>query len=479
MSPEHEDHPIRAFGGPLLPRGLDLTGTPLLNKGTAFTERERDALGLRGLLPPRIFSLEEQVNRIMLNLRRLDDPLQKYVFLTNLQNRNEILFYRVLHDYAEEMIPIIYTPTVGQACLEYGALFRQPRGLFITIRDQRPGGRGPAPLALPRRAHDRRDGRRAHPGPRRPWGSGHGYPGREALALYGLRGAASLLLPSHHPRRRDGQRVPPRGPALHRPQPEAAARRRVRRLHRGVRDRRFRQPIPGLSCNGRTSETRTPSVCSSSTVKRITSFNDDIQGTAAVAVAGIIAALRTTGGQLREQRILFLGAGEAGTGIADLFVEAIGQEGVAAEVARRQCVFVDSQGLVVRDRPGRLAHHKVPYAHDLPFVATLAEAVENVKPTVLVGVSGTPRTFTRDIVQRMAALNERPVVFALSNPTSRAECTAEEAYGWSEGRAIFASGSPFAPVTLSGRTHRAWARATTSTFSPVSALVPSSRRPQK
>jgi malate dehydrogenase (oxaloacetate-decarboxylating)(NADP+) len=186
---------------------------------------------------------------------------------------------------------------------------------------------------------------------------------------------------------------------------------------------------------------------------RLPSFNDDIQGTAAVALAGVMAAMRVTGGTLAQQRLLFLGAGEAGTGIADLYVAAAMSDGVSEAEARRRCWFVDSRGLVVQARDGELAHHKRPYAHDHPFVATLAEAVAALKPTALIGVSGMPQTFTQPIVEQMASLNQRPVVFALSNPTSKAECTAEQAYAWSDGRAIFASGSPFPEVEFKGRRH--------------------------
>jgi len=184
---------------------------------------------------------------------------------------------------------------------------------------------------------------------------------------------------------------------------------------------------------------------------QICSFNDDIQGTASVALAGIIAGTRLTGGHLRDQKLLFLGAGEAGTGIADLVVAALEEAGLDPADARSRCWFVDSQGLVVRGRPGRLAEHKEPYAHEHAPLATLAEAVEAIRPTALIGVSGQARSFNREIVSRMAALNQRPIIFALSNPTSKAECTAEEAYQWTDGRAVFASGSPFPPVSIGGQ----------------------------
>ncbi|HWL17380.1 MAG TPA: oxaloacetate-decarboxylating malate dehydrogenase, partial [Opitutus sp.] len=185
---------------------------------------------------------------------------------------------------------------------------------------------------------------------------------------------------------------------------------------------------------------------------RICSFNDDIQGTAAVALAGLIASLRLTGSSLKEQRLLFLGAGEAGTGIADLFVAAARAEGLSEKEARERCWFVDSQGLVVQSRLPKLAEHKVAYAHAYAPLAHLADAIDALRPTALIGVSGQRGAFTPEIIQAMSRLNARPVIFALSNPTAMAECTAEDAYRHSAGRAIFASGSPFPPVTFEGKT---------------------------
>ena len=184
---------------------------------------------------------------------------------------------------------------------------------------------------------------------------------------------------------------------------------------------------------------------------RIPTFNDDIQGTAAVALAGILSALRVTGGKLSEQTLLFQGAGEAATGIADLAVEAMVAQGMDAAQARRRCWLFDSKGLVVTQRAD-LAAHKQPYAHDHAPVGTLLDAVKALRPTAIIGVAAVGGAFTEDVVRTMAAQNERPIVFALSNPTSKAECTATQAYRWSDGRALFACGSPFDPVTLDGRT---------------------------
>jgi len=183
---------------------------------------------------------------------------------------------------------------------------------------------------------------------------------------------------------------------------------------------------------------------------RVCTFNDDIQGTAAVALAGIYSALRVTGGSLGDQRLLFFGAGEAGTGIGELVVDALTLEGMPEAEARRRCWFIDSQGLVVGGR-GNLASHKTPFAHDHPFIADPVQIVKELRPTALIGVSGVPGTFSREIVEAIGSRVDRPIIFALSNPTSKAECTAEEAYRWTHGRAVFASGSPFDPVTLDGR----------------------------
>jgi malate dehydrogenase (oxaloacetate-decarboxylating)(NADP+) len=183
---------------------------------------------------------------------------------------------------------------------------------------------------------------------------------------------------------------------------------------------------------------------------RIPTFNDDIQGTAAVTVAGILSALRATGGKLADQVLLFQGAGEAATGIADLWVAALVADGLPAGEARKRCWLFDSRGLVVKARPD-LAHHKLPYAHDHYPVSTLLDAVKAVKPTAIIGVAAVGGAFTQEVVGAMAALNARPIVFALSNPTSKSECTAEQAYTWSNGRALFACGSPFDPVAFNGK----------------------------
>lgn len=423
----------------------------MLNKGTAFSEEERDALGLRGLLPPRVFTLEEQVVRAYTNFRRQPEPLDKYVFLTLLQNRNETLFFKLLETYPEEMIPIIYTPTVGQACLDYGIIFRRPRGMFITINER---GRIAEILRHWPQTDVRMivvtDGERIL-GLGDLGVLGMGIPVGK-LALYtscaGLHPGYCLPITLD---------VGTNNLSLHdSPTYLGLSQTRIRGEEYNAFIEEFvtavQQVFPRALLQwedfGNTNAFR----LLNDYQKRICSFNDDIQGTAAVTLAGLIAALRETGKPLTEQKLLFLGAGEAGTGIADLFSAAAIVAGLTESEARHCCWFVDSQGLVVQERMATLAHHKLPYAHDHVPVETLAEAVEILRPTVLIGVSGTPAMFTEAIITRMADYNERPVIFALSNPTSQAECTAEAAYQASGGRAIFASGSPFPPVEFEGRT---------------------------
>ncbi len=446
------DRGLSAVGEPPQPRGAQLLNDPLLNKGTTFTELERDALGLRGLLPPRVFTIEEEVQRALGSLRRKPDAIEKYIFLTALQNRNETLFYRLVVDHLEEMVPLIYTPTVGQACLDYGSIFRRPRGLFISIRD-----RGHVAEILRHWPHEGArlivvtDGERIL-GLGDLGALGMGIPVGK-LSLYTACAGVHpyYTLPITLDVGTDNEK-------LHAdPFYIGLRQKRVRGADYDTFIAEFVDAVRAVFPKallqwedfGNTNAFRLLHDYRS----RLPSFNDDIQGTAAVALAGIIAGLRLTGGKLAEQKLLFLGAGEAGTGIADLFVAAAREEGLSEAEAQERCWFVDSKGLVVQDRGDTLAEHKLPFAHRHAVVPTLAEAVKALRPTALIGVSGTAGGFTQEVVADMAAFNPRPIVFALSNPTSKAECTAEQAYSWSGGRAIFASGSPFAPVEFNGVRH--------------------------
>jgi malate dehydrogenase (oxaloacetate-decarboxylating)(NADP+) len=433
-----------------LPHGAALLHDPLLNKGTAFTAAEREALGLRGLLPPHVHSLEEQVARVMDNYRNKQTDLERYIHLVSLQDRNETLFYRVVVDHVEEMMPIIYTPTVGQACQHWGHLFRRPRGIYVSWED-----RGRIAGLLRNWPHPEvrvivvTDGERIL-GLGDQGVGGMGIPvGKLSLytACAGIDPAWCLPVMLDVGTENQGYLQDPLYMGLRQ--------RRVRGSEfdafvaefigavREVFPRALVQFEDFANLNAfRLLERWRDEICA---------FNDDIQGTAAVTLAGLYTAARLTGKPFREQTILFLGAGEAGVGIGDLIAAAMVDEGATLAEARRRCWFVDSKGLVVKGREG-LAEHKLRFAHDAAPAPDLLSAVRTLRPTALIGVSTVPRAFARPVVEEMSRLNERPVVFALSNPTSRSECTAEEAYGWSRGKAIFASGSPFPPCHLEGRT---------------------------
>jgi malate dehydrogenase (oxaloacetate-decarboxylating)(NADP+) len=431
--------------------GVEWLHNPVFNKGTAFTEAERDALGLRGLLPPHVQTMDEQVQRVMSNFRSKSSDLERYIQIAGLQDRNETLFYRVVMENLEELMPIIYTPTVGKACQEYGHIFRRSRGLYISSNDA-----GLVEKVL--RNWPTRDvkvivvtdGERIL-GLGDLGASGMGIPvGKLSLytACAGIH--PTQCLPITIDVGTDNQTL------LADP------------LYIGLRQKRIRgeaydalieefmvaaeKLFPGVLIQFEDFGNQNAFRLLERYRDRACTFNDDIQGTGSVALAGILSAIRLTGQSLADQRVLFLGAGEAGIGIAENIVACLVEEGIPLAAARQRCWFVDSKGLIVKSR-GQLSEHKLHYAHDHTPCADLLSAVKSIKPTMLVGVSGQPKTFTKEIVAAMSEFNRRPVIFALSNPTSKAECTAEEAYAWTDGRAIFASGSPFASVTINGQTH--------------------------
>lgn len=431
------------------PRGVELLHDPLLNKGSAFTAEERDALGLRGLLPSRPATMDEQIERVMANFSAKPNDLEKYIYLTSLHDRNETLFYRVVVNHIDELMPIIYTPTVGRACQVYGQIFRRARGMFVTAED-----RGRVRDVLANWPHDNvraivvTDGERIL-GLGDLGANGMGIPvGKLSLytACAGIHPAVTLPVTLD---------VGTETESL-----------RASSLYLGLRRRRLRgapydalveefvaaanDRWPGVLIQFEDFGNQNAFRLLSMYRDRACVFNDDIQGTAAVTLAGVMSALRVTNGGLSAQKFLFLGAGEAGVGIADLIVAAMRKAGLPEAEARRACWLVDSRGLVVKSRTD-LAEHKRPYAHDAPGAVSLLEAVNAIQPTALIGVSGQPGTFTREVLEAMARLNPRPIVFALSNPTANSECTAEEAYRHTGGRALFASGSPFAPLTLDGK----------------------------
>ena len=431
-------------------RGVKILHDPIRNKGTAFTEAERDELKLRGLLPPRVHSMAEQELRVLGNIRNKPTDLERYLYLIALQDRNENLFYRVVMNNLEEMMPIIYTPTVGKACQEFQHIYRKPRGFYVSLNDK-----GRIKEILQNWPHKNAriivvtDGERIL-GLGDQGAQGMGIPiGKLSLytACAGI--PPTECLPVMLDVGTNNEQL------LNDPLYNGIERHRARGKEYDELFDEFiqaaKEVFPGILIQiedfGNTNAFRLLSEYRNNTCL----FDDDIQGTGAVAVAGIIASMRITGQKLSDQRLLFLGAGEAGIGIADVFVAALKEEGLTEEEARKHCWFVDSRGLVCSERDN-LAAHKLPYAHEHEYIDNLLDAVHALRPTVLLGLSGQPQTFTQDVIEAMAEYNERPVIFALSNPTSMAECTAEQAYTWSEGRAIFASGSPFDPVDYNNQT---------------------------
>ena len=430
-------------------RGLDVLRDPILNKGTGFTKEEREALGLRGFLPPHVHTQAEQAARFLTSFRKLTDPLDKFVALNALHDRNESLFFRVLCDHIDEMQPLVYTPTVGLACQKFGQIFQRPRGMFIGIND-----RGHIAQILRNWPYQAgiivvTDGERIL-GLGDLGANGMGIPvGKLSLytACAGIHPRLCLPVTLDVGCNNDALRDDPFYVGL-----------RQRRVTGAAYDEFVEEFItaaqevfPGVVIQFEDFANHNAFRLLEKYRDRVCTFNDDIQGTAAVALAGLFSALRVTGGKITDQKVLFLGAGEAATGIADLVVAAMVAQGVTREQALRTCWLVDSQGMVVKSRKN-LAHHKLTYAHDHPPVGDFLTAIRTLKPTAIIGVAAVGGTFNREVLEEMARLNERPIVFALSNPTSQAECTAEEAYRGTGGRALFACGSPFDPVRLGGQT---------------------------
>jgi len=434
---------------PLERRGLDVLRDPILNRGTAFTLEEREAYGLTGLLPPHVHTQADQAERFLLSFRKMSEPLDKFVALNALHDRNEDLFFQILCDHIDEMQPIVYTPIVGLACQKFGQIFQRPRGMFISIRDK-----GNIAKVLRNWPYDPgiivvTDGERilglgdlgAH---------GMGIPvGKLSLytACAGIHPRLCLPVTLDVGCNNEDVRNDPFYVGLRQPRVTGSAYDEfIDEFMTAVQE-----VFPGCVVQFEDFANHNAFRLLEKYRNRVPSFNDDIQGTAAVALAGIFSALRITGQPLTEQRVLFLGAGEAATGIADLIASAMVAQGMSLEAARRTCWLVDSKGLVVKTRRD-LAHHKLNYAHEHAPIGDFLSAIKDIKPTAIIGVAAVGGTFTREIIEEMAKLNERPIIFALSNPTSQAECTAEQAYRFSKGRALFACGSPFDPVTLNGQT---------------------------
>ena len=431
------------------PHGMALLRDPLLNKGTGFTDQERDALGLRGLLPAHVLSIQAQAERVLTNLRQQPNDLQKYVALNALHDRNEALFFRIVTDNIDEIQPLIYTPTVGLACQRFGHIFQRPRGLFVSANDR---GRIAAVLRnwpYPAKLIVVTDGERIL-GLGDLGANGMGIPVGK-LSLYSACAGIhpKLCLPVMLDVGTNNESL------LNDPYYVGLRQKRITGQPYDELVDEFitaaRQVFPGVLIQFEDFANHSAFHLLHRYRDKIPTFNDDIQGTAAVALAGLFSALRVTGGKLKEQKLLFLGAGEAATGIADLVVSAMVADGASEADARGQIWLVDSRGLVVKDRAG-LNAQKLRYAHAHAPVGDFLSAIKDLKPTAIIGVAAVGGTFTPEVLRTMAEINKQPIVFALSNPTSQAECSAEEAYRRTGGRALFACGSPYDPVTIDGKT---------------------------
>ncbi|MDQ0390887.1 NAD-dependent malic enzyme [Labrys monachus] len=430
--------------------GYALLRNPRLNKGSAFSEEERRTYGLEGLLPPVPTTLSLQVARIHAELGNLDSDLQKYLLLSDLQARNETLFYAVLMSDPATFMPLVYTPTVGEACQKFDHIFRAARGIYlpITARGRLKGLLGNWPMK------DIRfivvtDGERIL-GLGDLGVGGMGIPiGKLSLYTACAGVPPEYCLPVTLDVGTNNESL------LEDP------------LYLGLRQNRVRgadymafidefvqaaQVLYPKCCIQWEDFANISAVPILETYRdQVCTYNDDIQGTAAVALAGMYGALRISGQKLTDQRFLFLGGGSAATGIAELISQAMALEGLDIAAARARNALFDVNGLMVKSRTD-LAGFQKPFAVNHAPISTFVEAVRALRPTGIIGVSTVPKLFNQQVIEAMAEINERPIIFPYSNPTSRSECTAEEAYRWSQGRAIFASGSPFGPVEIAGQT---------------------------
>jgi malate dehydrogenase (oxaloacetate-decarboxylating)(NADP+) len=423
---------------------------PRLNKSTAFTEPEREALGLVGLVPEGIDTEDTQIQRVLFQLGRKPTDLEKYIFLSQLQDADETLFYRLLMSDPAHFLPLVYTPTVGEACLQFGHIIRRPKGLYVSIK--RKGHVRDILRNWPER--DVRfmvvtSGQRIL-GLGDLGANGMGIPiGKLALytACAGVPPQFTLPVLMDCGTNNEGLLRDPLYLGLRQARPE------IPQLDEFVEE--FIAAVQAEFPNCCVQFEDWAGVDAIRLLARyrdrICCFNDDMQGTAAVALAGILGALRITGGRLSEQTFLFLGAGSAAIGIANLLTESLVLEGVPPEKARARTWLFDINGLLESTRSD-LADFQKPYAHPHPPVKDFADAIESIKPTAIIGVSTVAKAFNQRVIEAMARINQRPIIFPYSNPTSHSECTAEEAYRWSEGRAVFASGSPFPPVRWRDRT---------------------------
>jgi malate dehydrogenase (oxaloacetate-decarboxylating) len=443
-------------------KGRDLQLNPFTNKGTAFSARERDELGLNGLLPPSACTIQQQMQRTYESFQQKTTNLEKFIYLTALQDRNEVLFYRLVLEHIDEMMPIVYTPVVGEACQRFSHIYRRGRGIYIAHeqRDRIEELLRSAGIARPSIIVVT-DGERIL-GLGDQGAGGMGIPIGK-LCLYTLCAGVSpySTLPITLDVGTDNQE------RLADPLYLGMRHKRVRgEAYQEFIDRfvaAVRKVFPDVVLQWEDFLKENALFQLARFRDKLCTFNDDIQGTAGVVLAGLLSALRITGIRLRDQRVLFAGAGASAQGIGELLVTAFEEDGLSHEEAVRRIWTTDTKGLVTEDRPG-LEGYKATYARPADEVAcwkvkdrsriTLLETVENAKPTLLIGTSATPGIFDEPVIRAMGKNNQRPIIFPLSNPTSKTECKPEDALRLTEGRAIVATGSPFPPVELGGKRYR-------------------------
>ncbi len=433
------------------PRGVAVLRNPWLNRGSVFTEEERDRLGLRGLLPPRVSTFADQVSRLKEVIDSEAAPINKYLTLESVHASDEALYFQLVMENVEEYMPLIYTPTVGEACQKFSHIFRYARGLYISSEDR---GRVRELVAnVPNHDVDIivvTDGQRIL-GLGDLGVNGMGIPvGKLALytACAGVNPQRALPVTLDVGTNNEEFLKDPlyMGLRQHRVTgPEYMA--LVEEFITAVRER-----WPNVLIQFEDFQNTNAFALLDAWRDRVTCFNDDIQGTAAVVVTGLYTAVRALKQKLSDQRILFLGAGAAATGIAHLIADAMAEDGIDRNEALKRIALFDSKGLVSSTRGDKLAPNKVPFAQAYGNTTDFAQAIRQLKPTCIIGVSAQGGAFTEDVVKAMCEVNARPMIFALSNPTSKAECTAKQAYTWSEGKCLFACGSPFAPVAVGNKT---------------------------
>jgi len=442
------------------PRGMDLLNCPGLNKGTAFSEDERRKLGLHGLLPPDVESLEEQVVRAYGAYKRKDDDLERHIYLRALQDTNEVLFYRLLLDHIEEMTPMVYTPVVALACQQFSHIYRRPRGLFISypLRDS-------IPALLRNRPNPEIDVIVVTDGERilgigDQGAGGLGIPIGK-LSLYTLIGGIRpertlpivLDVGTNNPERLKD--------------PEYLGWRHERTTGQAYFDfvdqfvQAVKQELPGTCLQWEDFATPHARPILQRYRDELLTFNDDIQGTAAVALGAVLGAVKVSGKSLKDQQVVMLGAGSAGIGVADGLRAAMTGEGLSEQEARSHFWVVDKDGLLHSGRSDLTPEQRV-YAQPADRVSGwprtsknqigLADVIGKIEATVLIGLSTVGGAFSEPIVREMARKVQRPVIFPLSNPTDKSEAKADDLIRWTDGRSLVATGSPFAPVRLAGRT---------------------------